>query len=349
MSILSALLIALVVPALVLSVLLRLGERRWLQDQPNHRSLHSRPVPRFGGIAIVLGLGGGVALLWCLLPTPDGFLWLCSAATLIVLVSLADDAWSLPVGLRLVAHSSAAVAVVAVGLGVTWLPFPGGALPLGIIGGSAFSLLFVVWMINLYNFMDGLDGLAAGMTGFGFSGLCLLCWLSGDNAYTLAWLCAIVAVSVVGFWWCNFPPARVFMGDSGASVLGFLAAVFCLWAERLGAISLWVSLILFSPFIVDATVTLLWRAWRRETLWQAHRSHCYQRLVGAGYSHRQVVIGEYLLMSGCVLLAVVAHLRQAWLLQWGLLGALAVIYALLIWLVHRVASRHIRTTSCGTH
>ena len=337
MNFLAIALVTVTVSSLALVVLLHLGERRWLQDYPSHRSLHSRPIPRFGGIAIVLGLGSGVALLWYWFPTPHWMPWLCSATAVIVIVSIVDDVLSLPVWVRLLAHASAAGGVVSLNLAVTQLLLPGGALPLGAIGGSVSSLLFVVWMTNLYNFMDGLDGLAVGMTVFGFGGLGFLCWLSGEHAYTLVLLCAIVVASVLYFWKYNLPPARVFMGDTGSTVLGFLAAVFCLWADRIEAIPLWISLILFSPFIVDATVTLALRVWWRKAFLRSHRSHYYQRLVSSGFSHYQVVIGEYVLMAGCVLLAVMGYMSQEWLLQWGVLGALAVIYVLLLRFCGRIS------------
>jgi UDP-N-acetylmuramyl pentapeptide phosphotransferase/UDP-N-acetylglucosamine-1-phosphate transferase len=164
------------------------------------------------------------------------------------------------------------------------------------------AVLFVVWMTNLYNFMDGIDGLAGGMTVLGFATLGVLGWLGGDPGYALAaWL---VAAAALGFLPVNFPPARLFMGDVGSVPLGFLAAAFALGGVRAGLFALWVPVLVFSPFIVDATVTLARRGLRRERVWQAHRSHHYQRLVLMGWSHRKTSLAGYVIMSGAGMTAI---------------------------------------------
>jgi UDP-N-acetylmuramyl pentapeptide phosphotransferase/UDP-N-acetylglucosamine-1-phosphate transferase len=181
-------------------------------------------------------------------------------------------------------------------------------------------------MINLYNFMDGMDGFAAGMAVAGFTALAVLGHRAGATTYAL--LCLGVAGASAGFLSVNFPPARIFLGDVGSGSLGLLAAGFGLWAVRERIASVWGIVLIFSPFMVDATVTLGRRLARREMVWQAHRTHYYQRLVGLGWQHRVVVVGEYVLMIGCgatVLLApggrgnppVSALL--AWALLYGLL------------------------------
>ena len=327
-------LVTLVSTPVALILLLRLGKRQWLLDRPNYRSLHAHPVPRLGGIAVVFGLVAGFSLIFCWGSVPDSIIWFLGGASAIVLVSFADDLWSLSAALRLGVHVTAAVIAVMAGLSITHLPLPGGSITLGVVGGGVFSVLFFVWFLNLYNFMDGMDGLVGGMTGFGFGGLGLLCWMA--DAYLLAVLCATVVASMPGFLWFNFPPARVFMGDTGAPALGYLAAGFSILAQRIDAVPLWVSGILFSPFIVDATLTFARRVWRLEPVWSAHRSHYYQRLVGAGYSHRQVVLGEYGLMLACVLLALLVAMSEQPVTQWLTLGSLAAGYILLIRLVHRL-------------
>ena len=128
------------------------------------------------------------------------------------------------------------------------------------------------------------------------------------------------------------------MGDAGSSLLGFLAAGLSLWASAAGIFPLWIAVLVFSPFIVDATVTLGRRFWRRERVWEAHKSHCYQRLVQLGWGHRKTVVWEYLLMMLCSLSAVAAlHLGPTY--QWWLLGSWIVIYVTLIVLVNRLAGR----------
>ena len=251
-------------------------------DHPNERSLHVTPTPRIGGLGIMAGVG--VASTWLaagsLLPVMLGALALAG-------VSLLDDLRGLPVALRFLAHFVAAgVCLLALGLG-------GWAL----VG----AIVAVVWMTNLYNFMDGSDGLAGGMAAIGFAALALAAWLG--NAFELATLCASIAAAALAFLHFNFPPARVFMGDAGSIPLGFLAATLGILGVRQNVWSWVFPVLVFSPFILDASVTLVRRALRGEKVWQAHRSHYYQRLVLLGASHRQLALAAYVLMLAMAALA----------------------------------------------
>jgi UDP-N-acetylmuramyl pentapeptide phosphotransferase/UDP-N-acetylglucosamine-1-phosphate transferase len=243
-------------------------------DRPNERSLHSQPTPRIGGLALIPG-----AALGCLaagLGDRESLL-LLGLAGLLFLLSIFDDWRSLPVTLRLGAHLLAA-GFLAVGLM--------DASPLVVAGALA-----VAWMTNLFNFMDGANGLAGGMAAIGFA------------AYGLAFGESTVAFALsgaaLGFLLFNFDPARVFLGDAGSIPLGFLAGGLGLFGVVNGHWPWWFPLLAFSPFVVDATVTLLRRLARREKVWQAHREHYYQRLVRMGWSHRRLALAEYALMSLC--------------------------------------------------
>jgi len=163
------------------------------------------------------------------------------------------------------------------------------------------AVLGVVWMTNLYNFMDGADGLAGGMTAIGFGALALAAWLG--NAPELAALCAAIAAAALAFLRFNFPPARIFMGDAGSIPLGFLAAALGILGAQQTIWPWLFPLLVFSPFIVDASVTLARRGLRGEKIWQAHRSHYYQRVVLLGASHRQLAWAAYALMLACAVLA----------------------------------------------
>jgi len=246
-----------------------------VRDMPNERSLHSTPVPRVGGIALVAGVLSGWALLmqfltwWIVLPMAGLFA-----------LSLLDDVRNLSPRTRLIGHFLAALVALS-GAEVSLLWF----VPV---------LLFIVWMTNLYNFMDGSDGLAGGMAMFGFGGYGVGAWLGGNEMFAL--LNFSVATAALGFLVFNFHPARVFMGDAGSIPLGFLAAVFGVSGWLQGYWPFWFPLLVFSPFVADATVTLLKRARRGERLSQAHHSHYYQRLVRMGCGHRNTALAEYALM-----------------------------------------------------
>lgn len=299
-------------------------------DWPNARSLHERPVPRMGGLAIVLGVLLGFA--WERWPLSWHLGLVVLALALVAVGSWYDDLRGLSARIRLGVHGGAAglAAWAYLHWPVSWLPHTTLALdrPIALL----FMTLFLVWWINLYNFMDGMDGLAGGMAVFGFSTLALLGYRAHDLSYVEVSL--TVASAALGFTLTNFPPARLFMGDLGSTLLGFAAGLMVLIGADRGDFPVWAGLIVFSPFLVDATVTLIRRLWRRENLAVAHRDHYYQRCVRSGFSHRQTVIGEYLLMALCSACAYLAIGRSA-LLQWAILAFLVVVYGFLAALVGR--------------
>jgi UDP-N-acetylmuramyl pentapeptide phosphotransferase/UDP-N-acetylglucosamine-1-phosphate transferase len=202
---------------------------RWLVDLPNERSLHSAPTPRGGGLAILAGvLAGGFWVAFSSAAAPP-MLWLAVAVLPVAGISLADDLAHVPAGLRLLAHFAAAGLLLAGGLGMSGLVLPGSELALPGALGPLVSALYVVWLVNLYNFMDGMDGFAGGMAVWGFATLAVLAGTAGEPA--LAGLACVVAAAAAGFLPFNLPPARIFMGDVGSSVLGLLAAGLSLWGD----------------------------------------------------------------------------------------------------------------------
>jgi UDP-N-acetylmuramyl pentapeptide phosphotransferase/UDP-N-acetylglucosamine-1-phosphate transferase len=187
-------------------------------------------------------------------------------------------------------------------------------------------------MTNLFNFMDGSDGLAGGMAAIGFGALAAGAAAAG--AMALALTAAAIASASVGFLLHNFPPARVFLGDAGSVPLGFLAAALGLHGMLVGAWPLWFPFLVFSPFIADATVTILRRAARRERFWRAHRGHFYQRLVLAGWSRRALALRAYALMAAAGLSALAGR-AQGPEVQFGIILGWAAFYALLLVAIER--------------
>jgi UDP-N-acetylmuramyl pentapeptide phosphotransferase/UDP-N-acetylglucosamine-1-phosphate transferase len=313
---------------LVCAALSRYRGRWALLDIPNNRSLHAGATPRSGGLGILAGLLAGYAIAASVLSLP-GQGWMLVALLLTAGVSFADDIWRLPPLLRFLVHLAAAAALVFPGgYAVTAIALPGldWHAPVWLL--ETFSVLFIIWMVNLYNFMDGMDGFAGGMACFGFATLALLGALTGSPLYTLAAL--LVCAAAAGFLPFNFPPAKLFMGDVGSGSLGLLVAVFLLWADRAGLFRLWLGCVVFSPFILDATWTVIRRTLRGKKPWQAHREHFYQRLVGLGWGHRRTVLWSYALMLKCSLIAVLCFSFTAVYVQGIMLGLLTVAYIALI-------------------
>jgi UDP-N-acetylmuramyl pentapeptide phosphotransferase/UDP-N-acetylglucosamine-1-phosphate transferase len=286
-----------------------------LVDTPNQRSLHQQAIPLIGGVAMLLTLAGFLLLanIWFkqLLLLFPYHVWL--PLLLVAVVSYWDDYRPLRADLRLLAHFIASFWLLAFG-GMTWIQCisaPMLAIMLSPTMQFIISSLFIVWMINLYNFMDGMDGSAAGMTVIGFSSLAILGLIAGIEEFVL--LNGLIVAVTLGFLYFNFPPAKVFMGDTGASSLGYLAALMLLWGLAWSIVPLWIGILIFSPFIVDATVTLVRRFFSGQKIWLAHREHYYQRLIQLGWGHKKTVLWQYVLMLACSLSAISAiFVNQFW-------------------------------------
>ncbi|HEX4947395.1 MAG TPA: glycosyltransferase family 4 protein [Blastocatellia bacterium] len=261
-------------------------------DVPNERSSHSQPTPRGGGLAVVvmtfLGLLGG-QFLWSL-TTWQGLLFYLGAASLIAVVSWWDDVRSLSTAMRFLVHFLAAGLLIT-GWGY-WdvLHLPGiGQLELG-LWGLGLTLFWIVGLTNAYNFMDGIDGIAGGQALVAGVGWAMVGWKL-DNPFMFA-LGGLVAASSLGFLVFNWAPAKIFMGDVGSAFLGFTFAVAPLMAAHGDNINrgnlFLIGFLLLWPFIVDTGFTLLRRLSKGENIFRPHRSHFYQRMVIAGYSHQVV-------------------------------------------------------------
>lgn len=284
---------------------------RLVLDRPNERSLHGLPVPRIGGIPIVLvaaaSLGFGAGALW--LPL--------SLAVALAVVSFLDDVRGVSAGLRLLAHLGASLLVA------WYVLSPIEPLELVLIA------LGIAWITNLYNFMDGSDGLAGGMALSGFGAYAFAAWQVGNAP--LALVSVVIAAAAAAFLIHNFHPARVFLGDVGAIPLGFLAGALGIVGWRDDVWPLWFPLLAFAPFIGDATLTLLRRLLRAERVWQAHKDHYYQRLVRMGLGHRGTACIAYAAMLLCAVAALFGRSQPPAVQAWIFLGATLVLAALAVW------------------
>lgn len=298
---------AFVITSALIAWMLRSRFARLVLDHPNERSLHVDPVPRTGGLAIMGAVAcAGLALL------PASLIWLAPAALLAAL-SFVDDLRGLPVPVRFAGQ------LVVCGLFAAWLLADRSLLWIAV------ATLAAAWLANLYNFMDGSDGLAGGMAAIGFGCTGLAALAAGEVSLAIASLC--ITGAAAAFLVFNFHPARIFMGDVGSIPLGFLAAAFGLLGWRGGAWPVWFPLLVFSPFVVDATVTLVRRLVRGEKVWQAHKEHYYQRLVRLGWGHRRTALTEYLVMLAAGSSALWAAQREP-SVQLVVLAAWAGLYAL---------------------
>ncbi len=265
------------------------AERLGMIDRPNERSSHTTPTPRGGGLAIVAVSLSLCLLLWQQrLLSPAFAMALVGGGAAVASIGFWDDRRHVPAAGRLLVHGGAAA----------WALFWLDGLPAIDVGketivlpawGAVLAVFFLVWLVNLYNFMDGIDGIAGVEAVTVFLGAAVILHAVDTEADLSVFLA--LAGAVVGFLRWNWPPAKIFMGDVGSGFLGFVLGVYTLYWPMHSRMSLWSWVILLGVFLVDATVTLLVRAMRREKVYVAHRSHAYQRLARKFQSHQKVTVG----------------------------------------------------------
>jgi len=319
---------------LLVSLLMTAGLRHYalkrnVIDVPNARSSHTIPTPRGGGVAIVVSfLLAMIVLMFTGTAHVHTLIGLVGGGALIAAVGFMDDHGHIPARWRLLGHFLAAGWILA------WM---GGLPPVNVLGwvvdlglaGTLLAAVYLVWMLNLYNFMDGIDGIAsieaitvclcaAGL--YGLTGL-------GQHAV----LPLLLACAVAGFLYWNYPPAKIFMGDAGSGFLGILLGGLSVQAAWVSPQMFWCWLILLGVFIVDSTYTLVRRLLRGDKVYEAHRSHAYQFAARRYGKHLPVTLGVAV-VNVCWLLPIAVGVALGALD--GLLGV-ALAYAPLIGLAVR--------------
>ncbi|WP_460062350.1 MraY family glycosyltransferase [Pseudomonas sp. S2_A05] len=290
----SALFVGVFLASLLMTfVLRRYALHRQLIDMPNARSSHTVPTPRGGGVAIVVSFLAALAAVAAVGILPlDQFAGLFGAGLIVALIGFADDHGHIAARWRLLGHFAAA----------SWLLVCFGGLPrLNVFGfdldlewyGAILAAVYLVWVLNLYNFMDGIDGIAGAVAiCVTVVGAVLYYWCGHPQQ---VWTPLLLASACAGFLIWNFPPAKIFMGDAGSGFLGIILASMALQAASIEPQLLWSWLILMGVFVVDATYTMLRRLIRGEKIYEAHRSHAYQYASRQHSSHKKVTLSVVLI------------------------------------------------------
>lgn len=293
--------------ALLTYVLMKAELRKGLVDIPNERSSHTSPVPRGGGLAIVIVFFAFLFIFPNLAGASiDPSVWksLLIGGAIITAIGLIDDLGHILVRWRFLTHLFAVTFSLSLLTRLPEIPLLGSSYDLGIFG-YIFFAISLVWFINLFNFMDGIDGIAGVEAISALGGGALIMFLHGQSDWPT--LFGVLAACVAGFLVWNWPPARVFMGDACSGFLGFALGFFAIVTSMDGVMSIWSWLILFGVFAVDATTTLITRVVLGEQWFEAHRSHAYQILSRRYRSHWKVSVG-------------VLVINIAWLLPFALLA-----------------------------
>jgi UDP-N-acetylmuramyl pentapeptide phosphotransferase/UDP-N-acetylglucosamine-1-phosphate transferase len=289
---------------------------------PNDRSSHSVPTPHGGGIAIALSWFFGLGYLYATNNIEPALFYALSIGIIISATSYFDDLFEISPKIRLLVQSGVALGGIIVLGGIEELDLWVVVLDNQIVT-SAFAFLLIIWFINLYNFLDGIDGYAGSEALFlALAGVILY----GDSHF----LVLIAAVS--GFLVWNWEKAKIFMGDVGSTLLGYNIAIFTLYYTNQESSNLWVWIILFGVFWVDATLTLLRRYRNKEKLSHAHRKHAYQRITQIGWSHQKTVISA-------MLINFLGAIPLLWLFASPFLPFYCIIYCLLLYLFIRIIDK----------
>lgn len=259
-------------------------------DVPNERSSHTSPTPRGAGLAVVVAfLLGLIALLVENSISDEVFLAVAIPGLAVAIIGWLDDRGHLTSAKwRLVGHfACASLAVWLVG-GLPELPLANSTIDFGLVGDIA-AVIYLVWMLNLFNFMDGIDLITGVQTVTTSVGVAMLLLISTES--DLWKIFAVLAASIVGFLFFNLPPAKIFLGDVGSGFIGFTTAVISIIVAKDEPLVAWAMVILLAVFVTDATVTLLRRLLSREHVYVAHRTHAYQHLSKKLNSHLPVSLG----------------------------------------------------------
>jgi len=282
---------------------------------PNERSSHDTPTPQGGGIAIVVATTvalGVLAVLDAL--TTRVLIAVVGGGTAVAVVGFLDDRHNVSPKVRIAVHFAAAAWTLLWLDGLPPIPIGEGLYVLG-FGGYLLGAIGIVWSLNLFNFMDGIDGIAASEAAFITLAGALISFVTHDSAEVVA-ISLVVGCACAGFLVWNWPPARIFMGDVGSGYLGYLVASIAIVAAHDDPVAWLVWLILGGVFFVDATLTLVRRWIRRERVYEAHRSHAYQWLARR-WGHRRVTVAVLLVntlwLLPCAWLAAVNPAHAAWI------------------------------------
>lgn len=272
--------------------------KKKILDIPNERSSHTQPTPRGGGLAFIIVFYVSLILLWRHHFIADVLFFALLGGIPVAGIGYCDDLFGIKNKWR------ALIQVVSAMWGLIWLQ----GVPIFNFGAIHFNepvlffviaLIVTVWFINLYNFMDGADGLAGSEAIFVGCSVGMLLFLSGFLGEAL--LCFVLTFSVLGFLILNWSPAKIFMGDVGSGFLGYIFAILMWSMNNNHQLSLPVWGILFSVFFADASFTLIHRIWQRKHWWSAHREHVYQLMIRHGWTHQRLAF-SVLLINGVVCL-----------------------------------------------
>lgn len=305
-----SLIVALIASILLTPLVKRLAFRIGAVDAPNYRKVHSRIMPRLGGLAIFIAFLIGLVILR---PHSEYTLAIVLGATVIVITGILDDMYEISAKAKMLGQLIASLIIVFFGgiqIDFINLPF-GGQLDFGFLS-IPFTILWIVGITNAINLIDGLDGLAAGVSTIALITLAGMAFIMGNSSFVLA-TATILAFSTIGFLFYNFHPAKIFMGDTGALFLGFMIAVLSsLGFKNVTMISFIIPVIMLGVPISDTFFAIVRRVRNKQKWSDPDKSHLHHRLLDMGFSHRQTVLIIYGIAAMFGLAAIIFSMAKLW-------------------------------------
>jgi len=340
-SFLAALLVSLIITPLVRKISLRRG----LVDEPGGRRMQEEPVPRTGGVAILVAFIAPLAAVY-IFQTAVGLRFykdtmmatgIIAGSIIISLLGLADDVWGLGAKKKLLVQTLVAIGCYLIGFRIesVFLPFVG-RLEMGVFG-VIITIVWIVGIINAFNLIDGLDGLAAGV-GFVALATNFVLGFSGDRL-VLCLLVAALAGALIGFLRYNFNPATIFMGDSGSMLIGFVLATTSLMSNQKSStmIAILVPIIAMGLPIMDTLFAIVRRFLERRPLFSPDRGHFHHRLIALGFTQKRAVLTLYVVSICLAAIALAIHFGRDWQKGLGLalMGIVVIVFTRIVWMIRR--------------
>nr|WP_144920672.1 MraY family glycosyltransferase [Paenibacillus bovis] len=302
------LLLCFVASILITPLVKKLAIRFNITDQPNHRKIHQKAMPRLGGLAIYLSF-----IIGLIVSQQDSpYIWPITIGSLIIMVTgILDDAFDLRPKYKLIGQLLAALVVIRGGLDVEFINLPfGGQLDFGYLT-IPLTILWIVGITNAINLIDGLDGLAAGVSSIALITLSIMAFLQGD--IFVVTIALMLLGSTLGFLIYNFHPAKIFMGDSGALFLGFMISVLAMLGfKNVTVVSLVIPIIILGVPISDTFFAIIRRLINKRPLAAADQHHLHHRIINSGFTHRQAVLIIYGIAIMFSLAAVIFSMATVW-------------------------------------
>ncbi|GEP83758.1 putative phospho-N-acetylmuramyl-pentapeptide-transferase [Staphylococcus piscifermentans] len=298
---------SMIVSLILTPIVIKISIKLDIMDKPNYRKVHTRPISVLGGTVILFSFMLGI---WIGHPIEREIIPLIIGTIIMYLVGLIDDVYNLKPILKLLGQCLAALVVVYYGVTIDFIQLPFGIIHFGVLS-VPITVFWIIAITNAINLIDGLDGLAAGVSTIAFMTIGFIAILQADIFIIM--ICSVMIGSLIGFLFYNFHPAKIFLGDSGSLQLGFIISFLSLLGfKNITFFSLFFPMVILAVPFIDTLFAMIRRAKKGQKIMQADKSHLHHKLLKLGYTHRQTVVLIYSIAILFSISSVILYLSQPW-------------------------------------